>query len=253
MSLDGAEPVRIAMWSGPRNISTAMMRSWGARGDCAVTDEPLYGHYLSTLDAEKRSLHPVYQDVIDTQGTDWRVVTEMLTGDIPNGKAVWYQKHMAHHLTEDMDWDWIVKLTNCFLIRDPAAMINSFHKVIKFPTAEDLGLPQQVRLFDWLREQTGTTPPVIDSQDVLSCPVRVMTNLCLSLGVRFDERMLEWEAGPKDEDGVWAPYWYANVNRTTGFGKFTPSDGQVPDYLGGVLDECLVLYDHLARHRVEIY
>ena len=139
------DSVRIAMWSGPRNISTAMMRSWGARGDCFVSDEPLYGHYLSTLDEEKRREHPAYEAVMESQGVDCDRVIGELTGDIPIGKRVWYQKHMAHHLTDACGMGWMGALTNCVLIRDPREMITSFIKVIDDPTPEDLGLPQLVR------------------------------------------------------------------------------------------------------------
>ena len=147
----GVHARRIAMWSGPRNISTALMRSWGARSDCFVSDEPMYAHYLSEIEESKRVEHPVYQQVMESQSTDWRDVSSMLTGAIPQQRTIWYQKHMAHHLTDACEWDWIAKLTNCFLIRDPASMITSFIKVIENPTPEDLGLTQQVKLFEWLR------------------------------------------------------------------------------------------------------
>ncbi|MBO6739853.1 MAG: hypothetical protein JJ916_08350 [Phycisphaerales bacterium] len=241
---------RIAMWSGPRNISTALMRSWGARGDCFVSDEPLYAHYLSVIDEDKRREHPAYDEVMRSQATDWREVAAQLTGPVPNGKSVWYQKHMAHHLTPGMDWNWIGGLTNCFLIRDPAAMITSFIKVIDNPTPEDLGLPQQVALFDWLRDETDTAPIVIDSRDVLMDPGGMLARVCERFGVAFDESMLAWESGTREEDGVWATHWYASVYQSTGFAAYEPKQERVPERLKGVLQECNVLYDLLAAHKL---
>src|SRR5690606_15786138 len=158
---------------------------------------------------------------------DWRVVTDQLTGPVPGGKSIWYQKHMSHHLTPDMERSWVLGLANCFLIREPAAMITSFIKVIPEPRPADLGLPPQVELFEWIREQTGVTPPVIDSRDVLSDPKGVLTRLCARIGVPFDESMLAWEPGPRPEDGVWAPHWYDNVNNSTGFARYTPKNETV--------------------------
>lgn len=241
---------RIAMWSGPRNISTAMMRSWGARQDCRVIDEPLYAHYLNSLSVAKRAEHPGWGDVIRSQPTSWVQISRHLTGHVPGGKPIWYQKHMAHHLTEEGVWDWTLKLTNCFLIRDPASMITSFIKVIENPTPEDLGLPQQVRLFEWIRANSDQTPAVLVSRDVLLDPRRMLTELCRAVRVPFDESMLSWEPGPRAEDGVWAPHWYANVYKSTGFGAYQAKDERVPDRLLGVLEECNGLYEILAAHRI---
>lgn len=243
-------PVRIAMWSGPRNISTAMMRSWGSRPDCAVSDEPLYGHYLSWLPPHRRAEHPAADEVIAAMDCDWRSVAATLTGTVPGGKPIWYQKHMAHHLTPDMDLAWVERLTNCFLVRQPAAMITSFIKVIPNPTPEDLGLPQQVALFERIRTAAGRTPPVIDSADVLCDPRGTLSALCDRLGVPFDEAMLAWKPGPRPEDGVWAPHWYASVYESTGFGSYMPKAEPVPDRLRDVLQRCEALYDSLAVHRV---
>lgn len=243
---------RIAMWSGPRNISTALMRSWGARADCVVSDEPLYAHYLSTLDETKRRGHPVADEVMASQPTDWRAVAAYLTGPVPNGKPVWYQKMMAHHLTPQMEWGWIGCLTNCFLIRDPAAMITSFVKIIDNPTPTDLGLPQQAALFEWLRAQTGESPVVVDSRDVLRDPGGMLAKLCERVGVAFDPAMLAWEPGRRAEDGVWAPHWYSSVYQSTGFSPYTEKTDRVPDRLLGVLEECNALYEVLAAHTISL-
>jgi Sulfotransferase domain len=226
------------------------MRSWGARADCFVSDEPMYAHYLSEIEDSKRVEHPVYQQVMESQSTDWRAVSSMLTGAIPQQKSIWYQKHMAHHLTDACEWDWIAKLTNCFLIRDPAYMITSFIKVIENPTPEDLGLPQQIKLFEWLRSETGITPTVIDSKDVLANPRDLLAKICERVGVAFDEAMLSWEPGEREEDGVWAPHWYTSVYKSTGFAPYEEKNELVPERLSGVLEECNALYSVLAEHSI---
>lgn len=238
------------MWSGPRNISTAMMRSWSSRADAVVIDEPLYAHYLSTLTAEARAAHPAADEVIASQSTDWQEVVRELAGVPPTGERVWYQKHMAHHLTADMNPDWLDELTNCLLIRDPAEMIASYTEVIDSPAANDLGLPQQSKLFDTIAERTGRAPTVIDSRDVLMNPRGMLAALCDALGVAFDEAMLAWEPGPRPEDGVWAPHWYSSVYASTGFAPYTPRNRQIPQRLRPVLDECRAHYDRLAAHRL---
>lgn len=243
-------PVRIAMWSGPRNISTAMLRSFGARPDTFVTDEPLYAHYLRHTSAD----HPGRDHVIAAHDPDWRRVAAVLTGPIPRGQRIWYQKHMAHHLTglhPSRDWDWMLSLTNAFLIRDPAEMITSYIKVMPNPTPADLGLPQQVALFNWIRGHTGRTPAVIDSRDVLENPRRILTALCGRLGVEFDDRMLAWRPGPRETDGVWGPWWYDAVYRSSTFGAYAPKGEAVPSRLKGVLEECSGMYQNLAVAKVE--
>ena len=241
------------------------MRSWSSRADTAVIDEPLYAHYLGTLDPAKRALHPGADEILAAQATDWRAVADSLMGPMPHGRRVWYQKHMAHHFTEeirlDMEadfdrasdgphpWHWIRSLTNVFLIRDPAAMITSFIKVIDDPTPADLGLPQQVRLFDRLHARLGTPPPVFDAADILHDPEAGLTAMCAAVGVAFDPAMLSWPEGRHPDDGAWAPHWYASVHASTGFAPYEPKDEPVPVRLRGVLTECQRLYDHLAQFR----
>lgn len=241
--------VRIAMWSGPRNISTAMMRSWGSRGDTAVVDEPLYSHYLRVTGL----VHPGRDEVLASQSSDWREVVDGLLGPVPGGKKIWYQKHMAHHLTEEMgDGAWVDGLVNCLLIRDPAEMITSFVKVVESPTAEELGLPQQVRLFDRIVAQTGRAPVVVDSRDVLEDPEGMLRALCERVGVGFDPAMLSWDAGARETDGVWGKYWYGSVWESTGFGAYRAKNEVVPSRLSGVLAECRGLYERLWSARVTV-
>lgn len=242
--------IRIAMWSGPRNISTALMRSWESRADCAVTDEPLYGHYLSTLDPGRRAAHPGAGEVMASQSTDWREVAAALTGPVPGGRPVWYQKHMAHHLSPGMDTGWVHGLTNCFLIRDPAAMIASFAKVIPDPRPEDLGLPQQVALFEAVRTRTGRVPGVIDAADVLADPPTALAGLCRAVGAAWDPAMLSWAPGPRETDGVWGPHWYGRVYTSTGFERAVGEAAEVPARLRGVLEACEGMYGALVAHRL---
>jgi hypothetical protein len=234
------------MWSGPRNISTALLRSWGNRADTAVCDEPLYAHYLLATGLD----HPGAAEVIAHQENDWRKVVAALTGEVPGGKAIYYQKHMAHHLLPRVGRDWLGGLVHAFLIREPREMITSLAKVLPEPTLADTGLPQQREIFEWVRGRTGMAPPVVDARDVLEDPRGTLTLLCDRLGVPFDEAMLRWPPGRRATDGVWAKYWYDAVERSTSFGPYRPKDEPVPDRLRGLLDHCREIYDELHRERI---
>ncbi|MEO0422276.1 MAG: HAD family hydrolase [Pseudomonadota bacterium] len=238
--------VRIAMWSGPRNISTAMMRAFDARGDCAVCDEPLYAHYLH----ETRLAHPAAQEVIASQSTNWREVVAELLGPVPGAKALWYQKHMSHHLLEVIDRQWILPLRNAFLIRSPRAMLASLARVLDQPRIEDTGLPQQVALFEWLTERTGLIPPVVDSEDVLRDPPALLSALCAHLRVPFTEAMLTWAPGPRASDGVWAEHWYGSVTNSAGFSPWQAREVEVPEVVAPLVAPCEALYAKLYRHRL---
>lgn len=237
------------MWSGPRNISTALMRSFGNRPDCAVTDEPLYAHYLSSLSPRRRAEHPAADEVMRSQPTDAASVITHLLGPAPLGRAIWYQKHMAHHLTPGMDLRWIDGLTNALLIREPREVIVSFSKVINTPTPADLGFPQQVALLERIIA-SGRSPIVIDSRTILTSPRGALAALCAALGIGFDESMLQWPPGPRATDGVWAPHWYANVNASTGFAPYAPRHEPVPPDLEPVLAACEPLYQQLREHAI---
>jgi Sulfotransferase domain len=238
--------VRIAMWSGPRNISTALMRSWGNRPDTAVVDEPLYAHYLKVTGVE----HPGRDEVIARHECDWRVVVAGLTGPIPGGRDIYYQKHMAHHLLPEIERDWLADLTHAFLIRDPAEMLTSLIRVTPHPRIEDTGLPQQVRLIQEIEGQTRRLPPIVDSRDVLSDPRGVLGRLCERLGVAFREEMLSWPAGPRDTDGVWARFWYAAVEKSSGFEPYRPKSEPVPAEFAELARECRKLYDWMYARRL---
>ena len=235
-----AVTVRIAMWSGPRNLSTALMRSFGNRPDCSVVDEPLYAAYLEATGLD----HPGRDEVIASQPTDPAVVgDELATG--PVATPVQYQKHMTHHLLPDFPRDSLGSLRHAFLVRDPERVLTSYAKVRDEPTLEDLGLPQQVELFE------AHGGPVVDAADVLRDPRRTLGLLCDALGIGFDEAMLSWPAGPRDTDGVWAPHWYAGVEASTGFAPYSPGSGDpLPDRLAPLLERCRPYYDALAPYRL---
>ncbi len=239
-------PVRIAMWSGPRNISTALMRSFGSRADTAVCDEPLYAHYLSVRAVE----HPGRDEIVARCESDWRKVVAFLTGPVPDGKAVFYQKHMAHHLVPEVGRAWLGELAHAFLIRDPREMLLSLAKVMPRPSALDTGLPQQLELLTELEARTGRTPPVVDARDVLADPRGVLTRLCVALGLEFTPAMLAWEPGLRPTDGIWARHWYDDVARSTGFAPARARPGELPAELARVYAECLVHYRALHARRI---
>jgi hypothetical protein len=240
------QPLRIAMWSGPRNISTALMRSWGNRPDTFVCDEPFYAHYL----VRTKIAHPGADEVIRSQENDWRKVAEWLTGSIPESRSIFYQKHMAHHLLPDMERGWLDRVTNCFLIREPREMLTSLLHFLPQPTLADTGLPQQVEIFRQVRERTSRTPPVVDARDVLDNPHRTLSLLCDALNVPFNEAMLSWPPGPRSTDGVWAKYWYAAVEKSTTFQPYAPKTDVVPEAVKKLQEECERLYHELYRHRL---
>ena len=237
---------RIAMWSGPRNISSAMMRSWGNRTDTFVCDEPLYAHYL----LKTHTPHPGADEVIRSQENDWRKVVQWLTESDPPGKTVFYQKHMTHHLLPEIDRGWLDRVTNAFLIREPRDVVTSFIKIAGTPKLEETGLPQQLEIFTWVRSRTGRTPPVVDSRDVLENPARVLHLLCDSLELDFTDAMLAWPPGPRDTDGVWAKYWYDAVLKSTTFQPYKPKDDAVPDHLTGLLRQAEEIYRQLYDYRL---
>ena len=243
---DTREPVRIAMWSGPRNISTAMMRSFENRADCAVSDEPFYAAYLY----ETGLAHPMRSEVIASQPTDWRNVVRQVTGPVPGDKPVWYQKHMTHHMLPHYGLEWTDGMANCFLIRDPAHVVASYAAKREEVTAADLGFHRQVELFDRVCDRQGSAPPVLDSADILKNPEGMLSALCDRIGIPFDKAMLSWPAGARDSDGVWAAHWYASVDASTGFMPYVEKEPVVPDTLKSVYDACLEPYNTLVKHRL---
>ncbi|WP_242884759.1 sulfotransferase [Actinomadura litoris] len=246
------EPVRIAGWSGPRNISTAFMRAWENREDTVVVDEPLYAHYLAAT-----GLDHVDADKVIAEGEpDWRAMVDKLLGPVPGGHPVYYQKHMAHHLLPGMDRSWIKELTNVILIRDPRQVVASYVKTaIKNAelavTPEDIGVPQQVTLFDELTE-IGARPPVVDAMDLLNEPEAVLRALCDHAGIEFTDRMLSWPPGPRPTDGVWGASCYDRVWKSTGFEPYRPRAGELPAGAERTVNACLPHYEYLLENRIKV-
>ena len=232
---------RIAMWSGPRTVSTALMRAWENRADTIVTDEPLYAFYLDRTGID----HPGREAVIASQPTDWRVVLAGLTGaPLPPGVAISYAKHMTHHLLPEVDRAALAPLRHAHLIRDPRELLASYARVRTEPTIDDLGLRQQAEIFE------AFGGPVVDSRDLLTDPEGILRALCQALDVPFDAEMLSWPAGPRDSDGVWAPHWYASVHASTGFAAYRPSADPLPARLEPLARRCLPYFARLHEHRI---
>ncbi len=238
---------RIAMWSGPRNISTAMLRSFGSRADAFVTDEPLYSHYLKTTGIA----HPGREEIIATHESDWRKVADWLTGPIPGGRAVWYQKHMAHHLLPMIQRGWIDSLSHAFLIREPDEMVASLLKTYPEAGLADTGLPQQSEIFDRVADRLGRAPPVVLASDVLKDPRGQLDALCEAVAIPFDEAMLAWAPGRRDTDGIWAPHWYAAVEASTGFEPYRRRHVELTDAQARLVDECRPYYEKLLAVRLK--
>lgn len=237
---------RIAMWSGPRNISTALMRSFEARGDAAVSDEPFYASYLERTAID----HPLRDAVIASQPLDPRVVAARLIGPVPGGKPVWYQKHMTLHMLADDDREWMAHVTNAFLIREPQAVLASYALKRTHVTLDDIGFVQQRELFERTADRLGAAPPVVDAADVLGDPPSALRRLCAALSIDYTPAMLRWAPGIRASDGVWAPAWYHAVAESTGFAAASTPPGALPPHLARLADAARPHYDALRIHRL---
>jgi hypothetical protein len=239
--------IRIAMWSGPRNISTAMMRSFGTRDDTHVADEPFYAAYLAATGIE----HPMRAEVLKSQPNDWRDVVAMLLAPVPQGKPIFYQKHMTHHMLADFGRGWMARMRNAFLIRDPAAVLASYVRKRSEVTLADIGIVRQRELFDEEANRLGQTPPVVEGIDVLRDPSGTLSRLCRALGISYSDCMLHWAQGRRATDGVWAPAWYNAVEQSTGFeSPGTGERARLSPQLERIADEARPHYEWLARHKL---
>jgi Sulfotransferase domain len=239
--------IRIAMWSGPRNISTAMMRSFEARGDTAVSDEPFYAAYLQRTGLD----HPMREAVIASQSQDPRDVESQLLGPVPAGKPIWYQKHMTLHMLPEFDLGWMSGVRNAFLIREPRSVLASYALKRNDVTAADIGFVQQRMLFEREADRLGAAPPVVDAADILTNPGATLERLCMALGLPYTASMLRWPSGTRATDGVWAPAWYRSVERSTGFVPQEPkAAGDLPPHLQSLAEEAQPHYDALRAHRL---
>jgi hypothetical protein len=236
--------VRIAMWSGPRNLSTALMRSFGNRADCAVVDEPFYAAFLSLSGA----VHPMRDDILARHETDWRKVAAALAGPPPGGKRLFYQKHMTHHMLGEIGRDWMRACRHAFLIRHPARVLASYAAKREPAELRDIGFLEQAELFDAAADIMGGAPPVVDADALLADPPHVLSRLCEALGIPFDAAMLAWPPGRRTTDGVWAAHWYDSVDRSTGFSRPRPTPRLNDPHLVELERQALPLYERLSAH-----
>jgi hypothetical protein len=238
--------VRIAMWSGPRNISTALMRSWENRNDCSVVDEPFYAAYL----ADTGLNHPCREQILLTQTTDYAKVIEELTCN-PVSAPLQYQKQMTHHIPRGMSMKWSATFKHCFLIRDPAQVIASYLQKMPSVDEEAIGISRQAELFEQITGICGNPPVVIDSNDVLQKPTQVLKNLCRKLGIEFPEQqMLNWPTGRRSSDGIWASHWYQKVEQSTGFGQYVPAQPALDEEHLALAEAMQVHYRKLWELRI---
>jgi len=232
--------MRIACWSGPRNISTALMRSWSSRNDTFVSDEPFYAYYLKELKLK----HPMYKEIINHYPEQYDKVVSNLTSEIPNRKKNWYQKHMAHHLISLDNIEWIKNFENCLLIRHPKDVINSYVKKNTLNHIDELGYSQQYKIMEYLNS-IGKKFIVIDSNILLKNPEKILSQWCSSINLEFDNSMLRWDKGNHAQDGIWWKHWYDNVITTTHFQKFLSNESELDKKYESIYDEALDYYNKL--------
>jgi len=240
--------IRIAMWSGPRNISTAMMRSFGSRPDCAVSDEPFYGAYLNDTGFD----HPMAEAIIADMDCDWMSVARTLNGDPADGRAIWYQKHMPSEMVGSVGIHDLNNHRHAFLIRDPGRMIASYAKKMEVVSFEDMGLERLNLYFQMEADRLGHAPPVVEGADILDAPGPMLERLCNALDIPWDPNMMKWEPGPRDTDGVWASHWYGRVEESTGFEGNDRGAIDLPDEYRALADRCRPHYEALKAHRLTL-
>ncbi len=236
--------MRIACWSGPRNISTALMRSWSSRKDTAVIDEPFYAYYLKQKGLE----HPMHKEILKNYSINYEDIVGKLISDIPQKKKIWYQKHMSHHLIDFKNIDWIKKFENCILIRQPNEVINSYTEKNKLYSIEELGYPQQYKIVKFL-QKSDKSFIVIDSSDLLKNPENALSKWCKKININFDKSMLSWEKGNHPNDGIWWKHWYENVIESTGFQKLKKRDISIESKYDSIYNEAMKYYNYLSKFK----
>lgn len=240
--------MRIAMWSGPRNLSTAMMYSFASRGDCAVWDEPFYGAYLAASGVQ----HPMRDEILAASNTDADDIARACLAPPPENKPHFYQKHMTQHMRPEFPREWMRDMTNIFLIREPKRVIASFHEKHENPNMNDIGFQAQAELFDYVSQLQGHAPVVIDSYDIRRTPEAALTALCEAIGLPFRVKMLTWKAGGIPEDGVWAKHWYNAVHKSTGFAPPETAMPALPSQLQNLADSATPYYEAVAKYKLVI-
>ena len=238
------------MWSGPRNLSTALMRAWGNRDDTVVVDEPFYAHYLDVTGID----HPGRDEIVARHERDWRRVVDALLAPVPLGVRISYQKQMSHHLLPQVGREWLDRVTHAFLIRDPRPVVASLGEKLGVFDLDATGLPQQVEIFEHVLDRSGRAPPVLDAADLLRDPGAMLRKLCAALGVPFADRMLWWPPGRRATDGLWARHWYERVEASTGFeatdSPDTAGDRDLSPRLAAIEAQCRPMYETLRAHRL---
>lgn len=240
------ETTRISMWSGPRNISTAMMRSFGNRPDCRGIDEPFYAFYLT----ETGLNHPMRDAVIASQSCSWQEVVSELNGPPALMTELLYIKHMTHHILPEINFENFLSHRNCFLIRDPRLVIASYAVKWDRISTEDIGIKRQLEIFKGLQKISGETPIVVEAEDILKNPGRVLPKLCELLGIPWQSQMLTWQSGRREEDGVWAQHWYASVDASTGFAPYLEKEVELTNEQELLLAAQLPYYEELKAHKI---
>ncbi len=232
----------IACWSGPRNISTALMRSWSSRMDTFVSDEPFYAYYLKETKLE----HPMHKEIINKYSSNYNKIIKYLTGEIPENKKIWYQKHMAHHILDLKSIDWISDFENCILLRHPKEVISSYTKKNQLNSAEELGYPQQYEIINFLKKMNKSYI-VIDSKELLKDPKKSLSNWCRKTNIEFDKSMLKWKKGNHVNDGIWWESWYNKVIETTEFRQFEKKDINIENKFDSIYNESMKYYNYLKE------
>ena len=235
----------VACWSGPRNISTALMRSWSSRKDTFVTDEPFYAYYLK----ETKLKHPMHREIITKYSSNYNEIIKYLTNKIPDNRKIWYQKHMAHHLLDLNNIEWINNFKNCILLRHPKEVISSFSKKSKLSSVEELGYPQQYEIIRFLKKNNKSYT-IIDSSELLKNPEKVLAAWCKKNNIKFDISMLKWEKGNHNNDGIWWESWYDNVIKTTGFQKYEKKDISIENKYDSIYNESMKYYNYLIEEKL---
>lgn len=232
---------RINLWSGPRNISTATMYAFAQRVDTCVYDEPLYAHYLENTSADE--YHPGAEEILADMENDGEKVIQMMRGT--HEQPIAFFKQMTHHLVK-LDWSFMDEMINLILTRDPVDMLPSYAQQVAMPTMRDVGYAAHLELIEYL-QKIDQEIIVLDAKKVLENPQKVFTQLCEKINIPFDPSMLNWSAGPRPEDGIWAKYWYKNVHQSTGFGKYRKKTDPFPEKLKPLLEECQPIYEQLQK------
>ena len=239
---------RIAMWSGPRNLSTALMRSFASREDCSVVDEPFYAAYLDATQIE----HPLRNIILSSYSTDpWDVAESCCKGIVQS--KIQYQKHMTHHMLDSFDRSFVHDISNAFLIRSPEKVVKSFGKKIANFSLKDLGYIQQSDLFNMICDKSGYSPPVVDADDLCANPAAILAKLCSKLGITYSKRMLNWKTGTHPYDGVWGAYWYSAVNKSTGFLLPTDNSDPISDFQRNLINDATPYFSVLNEYKIKIH